>query len=59
MDELVHKGHRKRMRRKFADFGAKVFDTYELLEMLLYYTVPVKDTNPLSKKLLQAHHYIL
>ena len=54
MDELVHKGHRKRMRRKFADFGAKVFDTYELLEMLLYYTVPVKDTNPLSKKLLQA-----
>ena len=54
MDSLVHKGHRKRMRRKFADFGAIVFDTYELLEMLLYYTVPVKDTNPLSKKLLQT-----
>lgn len=54
MDDLVHKGHRKRMRRKFADFGAIVFDTYELLEMLLYYTVPVKDTNPLSKKLLQT-----
>ena len=53
MDELIHKGHRQRMRRKFADFGDIVFDTYELLEMLLYYTVPVKDTNPLSKKLLQ------
>lgn len=53
MEDLVHKGHRKRMRRKFADFGAIVFDTYELLEMLLYYTVPVKDTNPLAKKLLQ------
>ena len=54
MDELVHKGHRQRMRRKFRDFGAIVFDTYELLEMLLYYTVPVRDTNPLSKKLLLA-----
>lgn len=54
MEEQVHKGHRKRMRRKFSDFGAIVFDTYELLEMLLYYTVPVRDTNPISKKLLQT-----
>ena len=53
MDELIHKGHRQRMRRKFADFGAIVFDTYELLEMLLYYTVPVRDTNPIAKMLLQ------
>ncbi|MBQ3015658.1 MAG: RadC family protein [Clostridia bacterium] len=52
MDELVHRGHRSRMRRKFSDFGARVFDTYELLEMLLYNTVPVKDTNPISKRLL-------
>ena len=52
MDEHVHKGHRSRMRRKFDDFGAIVFDTYELLEMLLYTTVPVKDTNGFAKKLL-------
>jgi DNA repair protein RadC len=54
MDGQIHKGHRKRMRRKFSDFGAIVFDTYELLEMLLYYTVPVKDTNPIAKRLLQT-----
>ena len=53
MDDLVHKGHRQRMRRKFMDFGPRVFDTYELLEMLLYNTVPVKDTNPISKRLLK------
>lgn len=53
MDNLVHKGHRQRMRRKFMDFGPRVFDTYELLEMLLYNTVPVKDTNPISKRLLK------
>ena len=40
------------MRRKFAEFGARFFDTYELLEMLLYYTVSVKDTNPIAKRLL-------
>ena len=48
----IHDGHRSRMKRKFADFGARVFDTYELLEMLLYNTVPVKDTNPIAKRLL-------
>lgn len=52
MEDLVHKGHRKRMKRKFSEFGDIVFDTYELLEMLLYYTVPVKDTNPIAKRLL-------
>ena len=53
MEDLVHKGHRQRMRRKFSDFGSRVFDTYELLEMLLYNTVPVKDTNPIAKRLLK------
>ena len=52
MDDSIHKGHRQRMRRKFSDYGARVFDTYELLEMLLYHTVPLKDTNPIAKKLL-------
>ncbi len=50
--ESVHKGHRQRMRKKFKEHGARVFDTYELLEMLLYNTVSVKDTNPLAKSLL-------
>ena len=52
MSDLVHKGHRQRMRRKFSDNGPRVFDTYELLEMLLYRTVTAKDTNPHAKLLL-------
>ncbi len=52
MEDGIHRGHRKRMKQKFKDHGARVFDTYELLEMLLYSTVPVKDTNPLAKHLL-------
>ena len=51
-EELIHKGHRQRMRAKFFSHGPSIFDTYELLEMLLYYSIPYKDTNPLSKKLL-------
>ena len=49
----IHKGHRQRMRRRFVENGEEVFDTYELLEMLLYHVVPYKDTNPLAKTLLR------
>ena len=40
------------MRAKLITHGAGIFDTYELLEMLLYYTIPYKDTNPIAKQLL-------
>ena len=51
-DEKMHVGHRGRMRDKLMTHGARIFDTYELLEMLLYYTIPYKDTNPIAKRLL-------
>ena len=41
------------MRRKLEAHGARTFDSYELLEMLLYHAIPYKDTNPVSKKLLE------
>ncbi len=49
----IHKGHRERMRRKLEAHGARTFDSYELLEMLLYHVIPYKDTNPVSKNLLR------
>ena len=52
MDENLHRGHRARMRSKLARHGAEIFDTYELLEMLLYAALPHKDTNPTAKRLL-------
>lgn len=51
-DNRIHEGHRARMRAKLSAHGPDIFDTYELLEMLLYYSVPYKDTNPISKRLL-------
>ena len=50
----IHKGHRQRMRSKLIRNSDRVFDTYELLEMLLYHVIPYKDTNPISKNLLNA-----
>ena len=53
-DGRIHEGHRARMRAKLAAHGSGIFDTYELLEMLLYSVVPMKDTNPIAKRLLSA-----
>jgi DNA repair protein RadC len=41
------------MTDKLLSYGGEVFDTYELLEMLLYRVIPYKDTNPMAKLLLQ------
>ena len=51
-EKHTHGGHRSRMRAKLAAHGPGIFDTYELLEMLLYYVIPYRDTNPISKALL-------
>ena len=53
-DSRIHEGHRGRMRAKLFSHGQRIFDTYELLEMLLYQVIPYKDTNPISKRLLAA-----
>ena len=53
-DSHIHDGHRGRMRSKLLSHGGRIFDTYELLEMLLYHSVPYKDTNPIAKRLLSA-----
>lgn len=53
-DKNIHDGHRGRMRAKLIAHGSDIFDTYELLEMLLYATIPYRDTNPIAKRLLAA-----
>jgi DNA repair protein RadC len=51
-DSELHLGHRERMRRKLVAYGGDIFDSYELLEMLLYNIIPVRDTNPIAKRLI-------
>ncbi len=47
-----HSGHRARMKRRFLENGVDNFHPHEVLEMLLYYAVPMKDTNDLAIRLI-------
>lgn len=46
-------GHRDRLRERFATGGEKALADYELLELLLFRTIPRRDVKPLAKTLLQ------
>ena len=48
----MHKGHRERLKKKFIKCGADSLETHELLELLLYYGIPRKDTNELAHTLI-------
>lgn len=45
-------GHRERMRKWFVNEGPEHIETHRLLEMLLFYSIPVKDTREQSVALL-------
>ncbi|WP_328596013.1 RadC family protein [Aureimonas psammosilenae] len=45
-------GHRDRLRERFSVSGASALADYELLELLLFRTIPRRDTKPLAKALL-------
>lgn len=42
--ENIHKGHRERLRKRFMEDGEH-FEDHELLELLLTYSIPRRDTN--------------
>ena len=45
-NENIHSGHRRRMRDRIKEYGPQTLKDHELLEVLLYYAVPRKNTNP-------------
>ena len=49
----VHAGHRAKTREKYERAGADAFLPHELLEMLLFYAVPYRDTNPTAHLLIE------
>ena len=49
-----HTGHRERMKKRYLTKNFRDFEPHELLEMLLYYGVPRRDTNPLAHRLLNT-----
>lgn len=47
-----HKGHRERLKQQFLTFGDTAMNDHQLLELLLFFSIPRRDTNPLAHALL-------
>ena len=46
-------GHRDRLRARFAEAGGDALQDYELLELVLFRSIPRRDVKPLAKALIQ------
>ena len=51
----IHDGHREKMRQRFLRGGLDAFADHEALELLLYYAIPRKDTNPIAHALMERY----
>ncbi len=49
----THDGHRARMKARFKTHGLDNFDDHNVLELLLFYTIPRRDTNEIAHALLK------
>ena len=50
--ENVHKNHRARLRETFRKAGVDGMPDHNLLEFLLFYSIPRKDTNEIAHRLI-------
>ena len=51
----IHDGHREKMRQRFLTTGLEGFADHEALELLLYYALPRRDTNPIAHDLMARY----
>jgi DNA repair protein RadC len=51
----MHEGHRERLKARFLSEGLDNFNQHQVLEMLLFFTIPRMDTNPLAHKLIERY----
>lgn len=52
MNYVSHTGHRQRLRQRFIENGLENFQDHEVLELLLFYCLPRKNTNELAHKIM-------
>jgi DNA repair protein RadC len=54
MSGSMHEGHRDRLKQRFLREGLRGFEQHQILEMLLFYGIPRKDTNAIAHHLLNT-----
>ncbi len=52
-DDQLHTGHRERVRERYLAEGLDGFKDHEVLELLLFYCIPKRDTNPVGHAILR------
>lgn len=53
MDGNLHKGHRKRLKALYKTSGFDSMQDHQILELVLFYAIPKKDTNEIAHMLLK------
>lgn len=51
--ENLHRGHRKRVKERYLKEGLDSFEDHQVLELLLFYAIPMKDTNELAHRMIK------
>ena len=49
----IHAGHRDRLKRRFLREGIEGFEEHNIVELLLFFGIPFKDTNSIAHNLLK------
>ena len=55
MAENLHKGHRERVKKRYLREGLDSFADHQVLEMLLFYCYPMKDTNETAHRMIKEY----
>lgn len=53
--ENPHASHRERLKARFVRESLDHFEDHNVLELLLFYAIPQKDTNPLAHRLMERY----
>ena len=53
MEKTLHEGHRQRVKARYLAEGLDAFEDHQVLEMLLFFCIPMKDTNELAHKMIR------
>ncbi len=51
----MHEGHRNRLKLRFLEEGLDGFEDHQILELLLFYAIPRRDTNEIAHTLLKKY----
>lgn len=52
MDLQLHRNHRQRLKNRYLREGLSGFEKHNILELMLFYAIPQKDTNEMAHRLL-------